>query len=107
MNNRCGLVRTSDIHCNHIMIYFFSVYVGDVNIDIKKIWERSFLFPLFFVRPLMLLLCSFRKNPYSRHRRDWNFLGDGGFCKAKKVKKCIELWNFREGGMDIFWNYTL
>ena len=30
-------------------------------------------------------LCTSRKYQYSPHRRDWNFLGDGGFCKAKKM----------------------
>ena len=25
-----------------------------------------------------------------RCRRDWNFLGGGGFCKAKKVKEMNE-----------------
>jgi len=64
-------------------------------------------------------LCSSRKYPYSPHRGDWNFLGDGGFMRPKNLKKCMKLnWNFqrggevseknplRGGGMDIFWNYT-
>ena len=62
-----------------------------------------------------------RKYPYSLHRRDWNFLGDGGFYKAKKCKDtvCMKLnWNFKRvggleknpfhrRGIDIFWNYTI
>ena len=47
------------------------------------------------------------------------FLGGGGLCKAKILKKCMKLnWNFQRGGglrkksfhgggMDIFWNDTL
>ena len=69
-------------------------------------------------------LCSSRKYPYSPHRRDWNFLGGGGFCKARTFKRNIRSLigisrgvgggggglrknPFRGGGMDIFWNYTL
>jgi len=67
-------------------------------------------------------LFSSRKYPYSPHRRDWNFLGGGGFCKTKKFKEMYEAqaefpegWEggglrqilFRGGGMDISWNYTL
>ena len=62
-----------------------------------------------------------KKYPYSPHRRDWNFLWCGGFCKAKKFKEMYEAyleflegWQgglkknpFHGGGMDIFWNYTL
>ena len=41
-----------------------------------------------------------RKYPYSPHRRDWNFQGDGGFCKAKNLKKCVKLyWNLQRGGV--------
>ena len=74
-----------------------------------------------FHSPLLdMRLCSSRKHPYSPHRRDWNFLGDGGFWKIKKYKEMYEallefpeVWGgvrknpFRGGGMDIFWNYTL
>ena len=65
-------------------------------------------------------MCSFRKYPYSPHRRDWIFLGDGGFRKIKKYKEMYEALlefsgglggvrknPFRGGGMDIFWNYTI
>ena len=38
----------------------------------------------------------------STDRRDWNFLGGGGFCKTEEL-----YWHFqRGGGMDIFWNNT-
>jgi len=44
-------------------------------------------------------LCSSRKYPYSPHRGDWNFLGDGGFMRPKNLKKCMKLnWNFQRGG---------
>ena len=67
-------------------------------------------------------LCSSRKYPYFLHRRDWKFLGGGGFSKAQNLKlmyKALlefpERWAsgglrknpFRGGGMDIFWNQTL
>jgi len=65
-------------------------------------------------------LFSSRKYPYSPHRRDWNFLGGGEFCKTKKFKEMYEAQTeFPEGwgdlkkipfhgeGIDIFWNYTL
>ena len=66
-------------------------------------------------------MCSSRKYPYSPHRRDWNFLGGGGYVRPKNLKKCIKLnRNFQRvgggglrknpflgGGMDIFWNYTI
>ena len=43
-------------------------------------------------------MCSSRKYPYSPHRRDWNFLGDGGFQKIKKYKEMYEaLLEFPEG----------
>ena len=35
-------------------------------------------------------MCSSKKYPYSPHRRDWNFLECGGFCKAKKIKEMYE-----------------
>ena len=35
-------------------------------------------------------MCSSRKYPYSPHRRDWNFLEGGGFCKAKHFKEMYE-----------------
>ena len=38
------------------------------------------------------VLRSSRKYPYSPHRRDWNFLGGGGFCKAKKFKVMYEVY---------------
>ena len=55
------------------------------------------------------------------HRRDWNFLGGGGFCKTQRFKEmCLALLEFHKGwggglrknpfcggGMDIFWNYKL
>jgi len=69
---------------------------------------------------LKIPLCRSRKYPYSPHRRDWNFLGGGGFSKTKKFKEICEALlefpeglgvirknPFRGGGMDIFWNYTL
>jgi len=45
-------------------------------------------------------LCGSRKYPYSPHRRDWNFLGVGGFYETKKkLKRCMKLnWNFQRGG---------
>ena len=45
----------------------------------------------FFVSILLLTSnVQFQKNPYCPHRRDWNFLGGGGFCKAKKFKEMYE-----------------
>jgi len=45
-----------------------------------------------------MVLCSSRKYQYSPHRRDWNFLGVGGFFETKKLKTCMELnWNFQRG----------
>ena len=42
------------------------------------------------------LMGSSQKYPYSHHRRNWNFPGGGGFCKAKNVKKCMKLnWKFQ------------
>ena len=44
--------------------------------------------------------CRSRKYPYSPppHRRDWNFLGGGGFCETKKIKEmCEALLEFPEG----------
>ena len=69
-----------------------------------------------------VVMCSSRKYPYPPppHRRDWNFLGDGGFWKIKKYKEMYEAllefpegWGgvrknpFHGGGMDIFWNYPI
>ena len=44
-------------------------------------------------------LFSSRKYPYSPHRRDWNFLGEGGgFYKTKKFKEMYEAQSkFPEG----------
>jgi len=43
-------------------------------------------------------LFSSRKYPYSPHRRDWNFLGGGGFCKTDKFKEmCEAQLEFPEG----------
>ena len=60
-----------------------------------------------------MTLSSYRKYPYSPHRKDWNFLGGWGLCKAKKLKKCLKEWGglrknpFLGRGMDIFWNFPL
>ena len=43
-------------------------------------------------------MCSSRKYLYSPHRRDWNFLGGGGFCKAKIFKAMYDIYlEFPEG----------
>ena len=47
-------------------------------------------FSTFHFSLLIHVLCSSRKYPYSPHRRDWNFLGGGGFCKAKKFEEMYE-----------------
>ena len=68
-------------------------------------------------------MCCSRKYPYPPppHRKDWNFMGGGGFCKAKKFKEMYSVklsWNFlgwgdlRKNsfcgrGMDISWNYIM
>ena len=39
---------------------------------------------------LKIKMCSSTKYPYFPHRRDWNFLWGGGFCKAKKFKEMYE-----------------
>ena len=67
-------------------------------------------------------MCSSRKYPYSPHRRDWKFLGGGGFSKAQKFKSMYEAFEtgisrevgesqrknpFRGEGMDNFWNHTM
>ena len=45
-----------------------------------------------------LTMCMSRKYPYSPNRRDWNFLGGGGFCKTQKFKgMCEALLEFLEG----------
>jgi len=38
-------------------------------------------------------MCSSKKYPYSPHRRDWNFLGGGGFFETKKIK--VNVWSLR------------
>ena len=68
----------------------------------------------------LFYIVQFQKISILPHRRDWNFLGDGGFWKIKKYKEMYEAlpefpegWGgvkkdpFCGGGMDIFWNYTL
>ena len=53
-----------------------------------------------------IFLCSSRKYPYTPHRRDWNFLGVGGFVRPKNLKKCMKLnWNFQrgEGEKSLLW----
>jgi len=39
---------------------------------------------------LLIRLFSSRKYPYSPYRRDWNFLGGGGFRTTKKFKEMYE-----------------
>ena len=63
----------------------------------------------------MLMKFAGPENIHSPHRRDWNFLGVGGFYKTQKFKEmCEALLEFTEGwevleknpfhaeGMDIF-----
>ena len=65
-------------------------------------------------------MCSSKKHPHFTHRRDWNFQGVRSSGRPKNLKKCVKLNlnfqrggkvleknPFREGGMDIFWNYTM
>ena len=48
----------------------------------------NFTLKQFFVSVLLLTSnVQFQKNPYCLHRRVSNFLGGGGFCKAKKFKE--------------------
>ena len=35
-------------------------------------------------------MCTSRKYSYSPHRREWNFLGGGEFCKTQKCKEMCE-----------------
>ena len=64
-----------------------------------QVWARLFCRSMYsFVFLFSYLLCSSRKYPQSPQRRDWNFLGCGGFCKAKKVKEMYEVYlEFPEG----------
>ena len=39
---------------------------------------------------MMTVIVQFKKYLYSPHRRDWNFLGGRGFCKAKTFKEMYE-----------------
>ena len=61
----------------------------------------------------LLFMCTFRKYPYSTHRREWNFLEQGGSIRIKKFKKCMNLdWNLKKktlllGDIAIFLNYTM
>ena len=46
-----------------------------------------------------LLIVQFQKISILPHRRDWNFLGDGGSVRPKNLKKCMNInWNFQRGG---------
>ena len=59
----------------------------------EKIWwiiRSTTNFTLSYIWKNTCTMCSSRKYPYSPHRGDWNFLGDGGFCKAKKFKEMYE-----------------
>ena len=47
----------------------------------------------------MVKMFSSRKYPYSPHRRDWNFLGGGEFCKTKKFKEPYEGISRGVGGL--------
>ena len=73
----------------------------------------------------LIQMCSPRKYPYFLQSEDWIFLGERGFCKAKKFKEMLQAYlefpegnvcggggglrknPFRRGGMDVFWNYTM
>ena len=92
---------------------------------IRSIYEPNIMETAFKKFPLIKILikmplntlCSSRKYPCFPHRRDWNFLGGGGFCKDQKFKEMYEASlefqrggglrknPFHSGGMDIFWNY--
>ena len=48
-----------------------------------------------------LVNVQFQKISILPHRKDWNFLGDGGFWKIKKYKemcKALKYYNFQRGG---------
>ena len=46
------------------------------------------------------VIVQFQKISIHPHRRDWNFLGDGGSVRPKNLKKCMKLnWNFQRGGV--------
>ena len=70
----------------------FSEYKG---LELEQIKALEFLLAAYNV----FEMCSSRKYPYSIHKWDWNFLGGGGFCKAKKVKEMYGAypgnWNFQ------------
>ena len=60
-------------------------------------------------------MCSSRKYPYSPHRKDWKFLGDGRFSKIKKIKEMYgvsldfpEGWGFlsKIHSVGDVWNLT-
>ena len=53
-------------------------------------------------------MCGSRKYSYSPHRRDWNFLWGGGFCKTKKFKEMYETClEFPEGWGEGFFLKSL
>jgi len=50
------------------------------------------------------MMFSSGKYPYSPNRRDWNFLGGGGFWKTKKFEEMYEVQSeFPEGWGRLPW----
>ena len=44
-------------------------------------------------KPPITVYCAVPENTHTPPpRRDWNFLGGGGFCKAKKFKEMYEAY---------------
>ena len=74
----------------------FDKIIENQEISVTKLWE------IILKRITEILqdsMCSSRKYPYSPHRRDWNFLGDGGSIRPNILKKCMKHnWNFQMGG---------
>ena len=71
-----------------------SISVPESNslVTLSKIanWSASCQLGSVMMLFFFFVMCSSRKNPYSPHKRDWNFLRGVGFCKAKEFKEMYE-----------------
>ena len=67
------------------LYYTFLTKVWKLQLQPKRYHNKNWYFSV-----IVIPLCSSRKYPYSPHRGDWNFLGGGRFCKAKKFKETYE-----------------
>ena len=86
---------------NLIIYTYFQISVCIITVYFHLSFVFSFFdfdSPFGLVKIMQIIMCGSRKYPYSPHRMDWKFWGEGGASKTQKFKAMYEAeMEFPEG----------